>query len=63
MNDEEARKLAEAAFISTDLVTKKDLTIALKELEINLAWKIGTLTITSLLGATAIFSAIVNLSR
>jgi hypothetical protein len=54
MNEADAAKLSE---YSHGLVTKADL----KELEAALAWKMGTLMVTGLLGATAIFATIVNI--
>jgi hypothetical protein len=57
IHDHEAGQIVESIQRNDNLATKLDL----KELEAALAWKIGTLIIGALLGATAIFATVVTI--
>jgi len=65
IKEDEAGKIAESTYGYTDLVTKqdlaiaiKDVTIAIKELEATLAWRV----IAAMVALTGIFAAIVKLT-
>jgi len=58
LNDEAARQLAEVA--TDGVVTKTHLDLRLAELEARLAWKIGGLVVTAMLGMTGLFAWIVS---
>ena len=57
MDDEAARTVADVA--SEGTVTKQYLDLRLAQFESRLAWKMGGLVITAMIGQTAIFALIV----